>query len=103
MEDNLWGLLISSIFAGYIIYNATLQKRMCVYRLTEKGGEVHDWRAIPNFIFASMPWLAGIYLILVLWGFSFSPEVGLGALVGGGGMGLLYVLVFTSEDYKKTS
>lgn len=101
IEGDIWLGLIPSAFVGYITYNASVQKRMCVYRLTEKGGEVHDWRAIPNFIFASMPWLAGIYLILVLWGFSFSPEVGLGALVGGGGMGLLYALVFTSEDYKK--
>lgn len=84
LEDNLWGLLISSIFSGYIIYNATLQKRICVHRLTGNGGEVYKWRAIPNFIFSSMPWLAGIYLILVLWGFTFSPELGLGVLVGGG-------------------
>lgn len=101
LEDSLWVLLISATFSGYIIYNATLQKRMCVHRLTENGGEVREWRAIPNFIFVSIPWLAGIYLILVLWGFTFSPEVGLGALLGGGGVGILYATVFTSEDYKK--
>ena len=96
----LEGLIFSAVM-WFFIQNTFFLKRVCVYRLTEKGGEVYDWRAIPNFIFASMPWLAGIYLILVLWGFSFSPEVGLGALVGGGGMGLLYVVVFSSKDYKK--
>ena len=96
----LAGLIFSAVMWVFI-QNTFLLKRVCVHRLTEKGGEAYKWRAIPNFIFASMPWLAGIYLILVLWGFSFSPEVGLGALVGGGGMGLLYAAVFSSKDYKK--
>ena len=92
---------ILAVIAWFVFSNTALQKRVCVNRLSEKGGEVYKWRAIPNFIFASMPWLAGIYLALVLWGFTISSAVGLGALMGGGGLGILYIAVFTSKDYKK--
>lgn len=97
-----WWNLLMAVFIWATIMNTFLLKRVCVTRLTEVGGEVFKWRAIPNFIFASMPWLIALYAGLVLWGFTFSPEVGLGALAGGGGMGILYAVVFTSEDYKKS-
>lgn len=97
-----WGTLLISALVWATVMNTFLLKRVCAIRLNEVGGEVFKWRAIPNFIFASMPWLIAIYAGLVLWGFTFSPEVGLGALAGGGGMGILYATVFTSEDYKKS-
>lgn len=96
-----WGVVFLTLLVITTSMNTLLQKRAFVIRLTERGGEIFNWRAIPNFIFTSMPWLIAIYVGLVLLGFTLSPELGLGALVGGGGMGILYATVFTSEDYKK--
>ncbi|MFN3769858.1 MAG: hypothetical protein ACK4TD_15905 [Ectopseudomonas guguanensis] len=96
-----WGWAIITLVMWATLMNTFLQKRVYVTRLTEQGGEVYRWRAIPNFIFASMPWLIVIYAGLVLWGFTVSPEVGLAALAGGGGVGVLYATVFTSDNYKK--
>lgn len=100
LDIELWGMLTTSTFVGYITYNATFQKRVFAIRLTEEGGEVCNWRAIPEFIFKSMPWLIGVYLLVILWGFFQSPGVALGALAGGAGMGIVYAFIATPKDYK---
>lgn len=100
LNTDLWGALITSAFVGYITYNASFQKRVFAIRLTEEGGEVCDWRAIPNFIFSSMPWLIGLYMLVVLWFFSQQPEAALGALAGGAGMCIVYAIIVTSKNYK---
>lgn len=102
LDIELWGMLITTTFVGYITYNATFQKRVFSIRLTGAGGEVCDWRAIPDFVFSSMPWLIGLYLLVILWGFSQSPGVALGALAGGAGMGIVYAFIATSKDYKNS-
>lgn len=100
LDSDIWEALITLAFAGYITYNAAFQKRVFVIRLSEEGGEVCDWRAVPNFIFSSMPWLIGIYLLVALWGFAQSPGGALGALAGGAGICIVYAFFATSKNYK---
>lgn len=94
--------LMLIIFALFIFINTFLLKQFYAIRLTDTGGEICHWKALPDFLFSSMPWLILLYILFIIWGLSQSPEMALGALASGAGLGIIYALTATSKGYKES-
>lgn len=89
------------ILAIIAIYGTTHQKTNFAYRLTEKGVEVCEWKSLSKGWMIALKWLTVIAAIAVLFVIELDPSAFWIALVGPGGMGLLYLGLANSKSYQE--
>ncbi|WP_241663902.1 hypothetical protein [Stutzerimonas nosocomialis] len=83
------------------IYGTTHQKTKFAYRLTEKGIEVCEWKAPGKGWMIALKWLTVVAAFAVLFIIAFDPSNFWLALIGPGGMGLLYLGLANSKQFQE--
>lgn len=99
-EKLSWSAIFLSIFF-LALYGTTHQKTKFAYRFTEKGIEVCEWKAPGRGWMIALKWLTVIASITVLFVIALDPSAFWIAIVGPGGMGLLYLKLANSKEFQK--
>ncbi|WP_181297873.1 hypothetical protein [Pseudomonas sp. Q2-TVG4-2] len=89
------------ILAMTAIYGTTHQKTKFAYRLIEQGIEVCEWKAPGKGWMIALKWLTVIAAIAVLFVIALDLSIFWVALVGPGGMGLLYLGLANSSKFQE--
>lgn len=71
------------------------------YRFTQSGVEYCEWKDFPKWVLTFLKWLTGITAIIFISLATIDPTFLIGALIGPGGMGLMYLSMAHSESYRK--
>ena len=99
-EKLSWSVIFLSVFF-LALYGTTHQKTNFAYRLTEKGIEVCEWKAPGKGWMIALKWLTVIAAIAVLFVIALDPSTFWIALIGPGGMGLLYLGLANLKQYQE--
>jgi hypothetical protein len=83
------------------VYGTTHQKNKFAYRFTEQGIEICEWKAPGKGWMIALKWLTVIVAIAVIFIIAIDPSAFWIALVGPGGMGLLYLGLANSKQYQE--
>ncbi|MBZ9784837.1 hypothetical protein K9857_25165 [Pseudomonas sp. REP124] len=89
------------IFIMSVISSMTHQRMNFAYRLTRSGVEHCEWKDFPKWVLPFLKWLTGITAIIFICMASIDPAFLIGALVGPGGMGLMYLSMVHSKSYQE--
>ncbi|MFS2162068.1 hypothetical protein ACCD10_32765, partial [Pseudomonas sp. Pseusp122] len=93
-EGYLARVLVSLCF--YLIISLALismthQKMNFAYRFTQSGVEYCKWKDFPKWVLTFLKWLTGITAIVFIFLATIDPAFLIGALIGPGGGGLIYL------------
>jgi len=100
IEKLSWSAIFLSVFF-LALYGTTHQKTKFAYRLTEAGIEVCEWKAPSKGWVIALKWLTVIAAIAVIFVVALDPSTFWVALVGPGGMGLLYLGIANSKHFQE--
>lgn len=96
-------LLVSILFFTTLlltISTMTHQKMNYAYRFTLSGLEYCEWKDFPKWALPVLRWMIGITGIIFLYMATVDPAFLIGALMGPGGMGLMYLKMAYSKSYR---
>ncbi len=102
-EGFLSRILISTCFCiimSLAILSMTHQRMNYAYRFTCSGVEYCKWKDFPKWMLTFLKWFAGISAIFFILLATIDPVFLIGALVGPGGMGLMYLSMAYSKNYQ---
>ena len=91
----LWALFLS------VVVSMTHQKTKFAYRLTASGLEFCEWKAFPEWLPTLLKWLAVITGVVMLMLVMVHPAALIGAIAGPGLIGLMYLRMGTSSQFRK--
>lgn len=86
------GMLFSSLM--------THQRTKFAYRFTQSGVEYCKWKDFPQWALTFLNWFAGIAAVICVSLVSTDPTLLIGALIGPGGIGLVYLVKVNSKSYQ---
>ena len=89
-------IFIMSVFSGM-----THQRMNFAYRFTQSGIEYCEWKDFPKWALPCLKWLAVITAVVFLFIATIDPAFLIGALLGPGGMGLMYLQMAHSKNYQE--
>ncbi len=89
------------VFMSFTISCMTHQRMNFAYRFTPSGVEYCEWKNFPNWALTFLKWLTGITAIIFIFLATIDPTFLIGALVGPGGMGLMYLSMAHSKNYQE--
>ena len=98
-----WRTLSCTFFCMVIllvISSMTHQRMNFAYRFTQSGVEYCKWKDFPKWALTCLKWFAGIAAIVCIFLATIDPAFLLGALIGPGGMGLMYLSMANSKSYQ---
>ena len=103
------GSLKEQVLAGVFLYVFTMsgvvsmthQKTKFAYRLTASGLEFCEWKAFPEWLPTLLKWLAVITGVVMLMLVMVHPAALIGAIAGPGLIGLMYLRMGTSSQFRK--
>ncbi|MNE28165.1 hypothetical protein D3C80_1215970 [compost metagenome] len=97
------GLLTLLYFSGLSIslISITHQRINCVYRIAQSGMEHCEWKDFPEWALTFLKWLAGVTAVFFVFMATVDPSFLLGALIGPGGVGLTYLSMAYSKNYRE--
>lgn len=96
---DLFGLLILFLSLS-AIYGMTHQKTKFAYRITEQAIECCKWKSPSEVWMLLLKWVTIAAAIAAFCILVMAPEVFLIALIGPGGMGLMYLSMANSDQHK---
>lgn len=99
-----WGLLWFCVLFLILLSAAlsmTHQTTKFAYRLTASGLEVCEWKEFPEWLPRLLKWAAGITAVVMLIIATVHPAALIGAIAGPGLMGLMYVQMGTSSQFRR--
>ncbi|MBM3106280.1 hypothetical protein IIE18_14165 [Pseudomonas sp. V1] len=79
----------------------THQRFNCAYRFTKSGVEHCEWKDFPAWAPTCIKWMIGTSAIIFIFMATIDMTFLIGALVGPGGMGLMYVSMANSKNYRE--
>ncbi|WP_449102298.1 hypothetical protein [Pseudomonas extremaustralis] len=90
----------------FIIVNAALismthQRMNFAYRITQSGVEYCEWKDFPKWALTFLKWFAGMMAIIFIYLTTIDPTFLIGALIGPGAMGLMYLSMANSKTYQR--
>ncbi|GAA0394395.1 hypothetical protein GCM10008969_14520 [Pseudomonas veronii subsp. inensis] len=90
----------------FIIVNAALismthQRMNFAYRFTRSGIECCEWKDFPKWALTFLKWFSGIAAIIFIYLATIDPTFLIGALIGPGSMGLMYLSMAHSKTYQE--
>ncbi|MFS2194753.1 hypothetical protein ACCD02_21690 [Pseudomonas sp. Pseusp88] len=71
------------------------------YRFTQSGVECCEWKDFPDWMLTFLKWFTGVAAIIFISLATVDPTFLIGALVGPGGMGLMYLSMANSKSYRE--
>ncbi|WP_442113483.1 hypothetical protein [Pseudomonas sp. NUPR-001] len=83
------------------VLSMTHQKVNFAYRISGSGVEYCVWKDFPEWALTFLKWLTGITAVIFLFIATIDPSFLLGALLGPGGMGLTYLSMAHSKNYRE--
>ncbi|MDD2050859.1 hypothetical protein, partial [Pseudomonas putida] len=89
------------IVLSLVISSMTHQRINCAYRFTKSGVECCEWKDFPKWALTFLKWLAGVTAIVFVFMATIDPLFLLGALIGPGGVGLTYLSMAYSKNYRE--
>ncbi|EZI26010.1 hypothetical protein [Pseudomonas extremaustralis] len=90
----------------FIIVNAALismthQRMNFAYRITQSGVEYCEWKDFPKWALTFLKWFTGMMAIIFIYLATIDPTFLIGALIGPGAMGLMYLSMANSKTYQR--
>ena len=79
----------------------THQTTKFAYRLTASGLEFCEWKEFPEWLPRMLKWAAGITCVFMLMLATVHPAALIGAIAGPGMMGLMYLKIGTSSQFRE--
>ena len=79
----------------------THQRMNFAYRITRSGIEYCEWKDFPKWALTLLKWFSGITAIIFIFLATLDPAFLIGALIGPGGMGLMYLSMLNSKSYQE--
>ncbi len=97
------GVLTISFFAvvNTALISITHQRMNFAYRFTKSGVEHCEWKDFPKWVLTFLKWFSGITAIIFIYLATIDPTFLIGALIGPGGMGLMYLSMAHSKSYQE--
>ncbi|NUT79127.1 hypothetical protein HNO86_29200 [Pseudomonas sp. C1C7] len=96
----LWCLLFYALMS-LVILSMTHQRINFAYRITQFGVEYCKWKHFPRWMLPFLKWFTGITAVIFICMASIDPAFLIGALIGPGGMGLMYLSMANSKSYQE--
>ncbi|HEC52071.1 hypothetical protein LCGC14_0259560 [marine sediment metagenome] len=93
-------ILLFCVFISLAL-SMTHQKTKLAYRLTASGLEFCEWKAFPEWLPTLLKWLAVITGVVMLMLVMVHPAALIGAIAGPGLIGLMYLRMGTSSQFRK--
>jgi hypothetical protein len=93
-------ILLFCVFISLAL-SMTHQKTKFAYRLTASGLEFCEWKAFPEWLPTLLKWLAVITGVVMLMLVMVHPAALIGAIAGPGLIGLMYLRMGTSSQFRK--
>ncbi len=87
-------------FILFTISCMTHQRVSFAYRFTKSGIEYCEWKSPARWTLTFVKWFAGVTAIIFIFLATIDPVFLIGALVGPGGMGLMYLSMANSKSYQ---
>src|SRR5690606_18659645 len=84
-----------------VALSMTHQKTKFAYRLTASGLEFCEWKESPEWLPRLLKWAAGITGVAMLMLATVHPAALIGAIAGPGLMGLMYLRMGTSSQFRR--
>ena len=88
-------------FMSLMVFCMTHQRMNFAYRITKSGVEYCKWKDFPKWALTFLKWMCGITAIIFIYLATIDPEFLLGALIGPGGMGLMYLSMANSKSFQE--
>ncbi|KTC14811.1 hypothetical protein AO391_10560 [Pseudomonas marginalis ICMP 9505] len=82
------------------LISITHQRMNFAYRFTKSGVEYCKWKDFPKWALTFLKWFSGITALIFIYLATIDPAFLIGALVGPGGMGLMYLSMAHSKSYR---
>ena len=95
-----WGALMFAVLMSMVL-SMTHQKTKFAYRLTASGLEFCEWKTFPEWLPTLLKWLAVITGVVMLMLVMVHPAALIGAIAGPGLIGLMYLRMGTSSQFRK--
>ena len=89
------------IFILFTISCMTHQKVDFAYRITRSGIEYCEWKDFPKWALTFLKWFTGMMAIIFIYLTTIDPTFLIGALIGPGAMGLMYLSMANSKTYQR--
>ena len=89
------------ILMSFTISCMTHQKMNFAYRITQSGVEYCEWKDFPKWALTFLKWFSGATAIIFIYLATIDPTFLIGALIGPGGMGLMYLSMANSKSYQQ--
>ena len=84
-----------------VLLSVTHQRMNFAYRFTRSGIECCEWKDFPKWALIFLKWFSGIAVIIFIYLATIDPTFLIGALIGPGSMGLMYLSMAHSKTYQQ--
>ena len=84
-----------------VLLSVTHQRMNFAYRFTQSGVEYCEWKDFPKWALTFLKWFTGMMAIIFIYLTTIDPTFLIGALIGPGAMGLMYLSMANSKTYKR--
>ena len=88
-------------FMSFTISCMTHQRMNFAYRFTPSGVEYCEWKDFPKWALTFLKWFSGMTAIIFIYLATIDPTFLIGALIGPGGMGLMYLSMLNSKRFQE--
>ncbi|MGE1155240.1 hypothetical protein [Pseudomonas kitaguniensis] len=96
---------ISTILFFLVVNTAlisiTHQQMNFAYRFTKSGVEYCEWKDFPKWALTFLKWFSVVTAIIFIYLATIDPAFLIGALIGPGGMGLMYLSMASSKGFQR--
>jgi len=96
----VWALIFFTVIHIALV-SMTHQRMNFAYRFTPSGVEYCKWKDFPKWALPCLKWLAVLTAVVFLFIATIDPAFLIGALLGPGGMGLMYLQMAYSKSYRE--
>lgn len=103
-DDPIFSGILTSLFfitVATALVSMTHQKMNFSFRFTQSGLECCEWKDLPKWTLTFLKWFTGITAIIFIILATIDPAFLIGALIGPGGMGLMYLSMASSKNYRE--
>ena len=84
-----------------VLLSVTHQRMNFAYRFTQSGVEYCKWKDFPEWALTFLKWFTGITAVIFIFLATLDSTFLIGALIGPGGMGLMYLSMANSKSFQE--
>ncbi|GAA0408608.1 hypothetical protein GCM10008969_34130 [Pseudomonas veronii subsp. inensis] len=84
-----------------VLLSVTHQRMNFAYRFTQSGVEYCKWKDFPKWALTFLKWFTGITAVIFIFLATLDSTFLIGALIGPGGMGLMYLSMANSKSFQE--